>query len=101
MQPPPPPNAPQGCNAVICMPVTTPDIKVSAVRALGGTVELVGESYNETQAHAQARAAAEGRVFIAPYDDPYVVAGQGTIAAGEVGVGFRVGGGRAGCHRCG
>ena len=35
------------------MPESTPDIKVSAVRALGGTVELVGESYNETQAHAQ------------------------------------------------
>lgn len=70
-----------GCSAVICMPTTTPDIKVAAVRGLGGTVELVGESYQETQAHAQARAAAEGRVFIAPYDDPYTIAGQGTIAA--------------------
>ncbi|GAB4821594.1 hypothetical protein N2152v2_008640 [Parachlorella kessleri] len=68
-----------GTNSVICMPESTPDIKVSAVRALGGTVELVGESYNEAQAHAQARAAAEGRVFIAPYDDPYTIAGQGTI----------------------
>lgn len=70
-----------GCSAIICMPTTTPDIKVAAVRALGGTVELVGESYQETQSHAQARAAAEGRVFIPPYDDPYVIAGQGTIAA--------------------
>jgi threonine dehydratase len=70
-----------GCGAVICMPTTTPDIKVAAVRALGGEVELVGESYQETQAHAQARSAAEGRAFIAPYDDPYTVAGQGTVAA--------------------
>ena len=42
-----------GCSAVIVMPVTTPDIKVTAVRALGGDVELVGESYQEAQAHAQ------------------------------------------------
>ena len=42
-----------GCSAVIVMPVTTPDIKVTAVRALGGEVELVGESYQEAQAHAQ------------------------------------------------
>ncbi len=46
----------QGCTATICMPVTTPDIKIDAVRRLGGVVELVGESYSETQAHAQARA---------------------------------------------
>ena len=45
----------QGCNAVICMPTTTPDIKVKAVRRLGGVVELVGDSYTETQTHAQAR----------------------------------------------
>lgn len=70
-----------GCSAIICMPTTTPDIKVAAVRALGGQVELAGESYQETQAYAQARAASEGRVFIAPYDDPYTIAGQGTIAA--------------------
>jgi threonine dehydratase len=69
------------CSAVICMPTTTPDIKVAAVRALGGNVELAGDSYQETQAHAQARSANEGRVFIAPYDDPYTIAGQGTIAA--------------------
>lgn len=68
-----------GCTAVICMPTTTPDIKVRAVMALGGDVDLAGESYQEAQAHAQSRAAAEGRVFIAPYDDPYTIAGQGTI----------------------
>eukprot|EP00192_Tetraselmis_astigmatica_P008413 CAMPEP_0117648422 /NCGR_PEP_ID=MMETSP0804-20121206/392_1 /TAXON_ID=1074897 /ORGANISM="Tetraselmis astigmatica, Strain CCMP880" /LENGTH=655 /DNA_ID=CAMNT_0005454015 /DNA_START=38 /DNA_END=2006 /DNA_ORIENTATION=+ len=70
-----------GCSAVICMPTNTPNIKVDAVRRLGGQVELVGESYNETQAYAMERAEADGRVFIAPYDDPYTIAGQGTIAA--------------------
>ena len=44
----------QGCQATICMPVTTPDIKVANVRRLGGTVELVGESYQEAQGHALA-----------------------------------------------
>lgn len=43
----------QGCEATVCMPTTTPDIKVDAVRRLGGAVELVGESYQETQAYAQ------------------------------------------------
>ena len=43
----------QGCKATICMPVTTPEIKINAVRKMGGTVELVGESYSETQLHAQ------------------------------------------------
>lgn len=70
-----------GCTATICMPVTTPEIKVSAVRRLGGHVELVGETYQEAQAHAQACSAADGRVFVAPYDDPYTIAGQGTIGA--------------------
>ena len=44
----------QGCSAVICMPTSTPDIKVKAVLRLGGTVDLVGDSYTETQTHAQA-----------------------------------------------
>lgn len=48
----------QGCEALICMPVTTPQIKVDAVRRLGGTVQLVGESYTETQSHAWVRATA-------------------------------------------
>ena len=43
----------QGCKATICMPVTTPEIKVDAVRRMGGLVELIGESYSETQAAAQ------------------------------------------------
>ncbi|KAF8072663.1 TD1 [Scenedesmus sp. PABB004] len=68
-----------GCTAIICMPENTPDIKVANVRRLGGVVELVGESYQEAQAHAQARALAEGLTFVAPYDDPLTIAGQGTI----------------------
>ncbi len=43
----------QGCKAVICMPTSTPGIKIDAVRRLGGTVELVGETYSETQTYAQ------------------------------------------------
>ncbi|KAI8101593.1 hypothetical protein M9435_001696 [Picochlorum sp. BPE23] len=70
-----------GCKAIICMPINTPEIKVAAVKALGGTVELVGESYQETQAYAQKKSRDEGMVFIAPYDDPYTIAGQGTVGA--------------------
>lgn len=70
-----------GCKAIICMPTNTPEIKVAAVRALGGTVELVGESYQETQAYAQEKSRKDGMVFIAPYDDPYTIAGQGTVGA--------------------
>ena len=47
------PGCAQGCKATICMPVTTPGIKVDAVRRLGAIVEMVGESYTETQSHAQ------------------------------------------------
>ncbi len=61
------------------MPVNTPEIKVTNVRKLGGQVVLVGESYQEAQAAAVARAAAEGLTFIPPYDDPHTIAGQGTI----------------------
>lgn len=69
-----------GCKATICMPVNTPEIKIANVKRLGGVVELVGESYQEAQAHALRRSAEEGLVFIAPYDDPLTIAGQGTIA---------------------
>jgi threonine dehydratase len=68
-----------GTRAVICMPVATPEIKVANVRRLGGEVALVGESYQEAQAAALSRAAEEGLTFIAPYDDPYTIAGQATI----------------------
>ena len=67
------------CDAVIAMPVTTPQIKVDAVRALGATVALEGENYDATQAYAKRRAEEEGRTFVPPFDDPLVVAGQGTV----------------------
>eukprot|EP00227_Mantoniella_beaufortii_P021196 CAMPEP_0197578608 /NCGR_PEP_ID=MMETSP1326-20131121/2741_1 /TAXON_ID=1155430 /ORGANISM="Genus nov. species nov., Strain RCC2288" /LENGTH=652 /DNA_ID=CAMNT_0043141797 /DNA_START=235 /DNA_END=2193 /DNA_ORIENTATION=- len=67
------------CSAVIAMPVTTPAIKVNAVRRLGATVVLEGENFDATQAYAKRRAVEEGRTFIPPFDDPLVVAGQGTV----------------------
>jgi threonine dehydratase len=68
-----------GCRATIVMPVTTPSIKVRAVRALGAEVVLHGDSYDEAEARARALAAELGRVFVPPYDDPDVIAGQGTV----------------------
>ncbi|KAK0606209.1 hypothetical protein LWI29_035211 [Acer saccharum] len=68
-----------GCHAVIAMPITTPEIKWKSVERLGATVVLVGESYDEAQAYAKKRAEDEGRTFIAPFDHPEVIAGQGTI----------------------
>ncbi|KAK4377724.1 hypothetical protein RND71_004020 [Anisodus tanguticus] len=68
-----------GCNAVIAMPVTTPDIKWKSVKRLGATVVLVGNSYDEAQAYAKERAEAEGCTFIPPFDHPDVIVGQGTV----------------------
>ncbi len=68
-----------GCRALIVMPVTTPRIKVKAVEARGAEVLLHGESYDEAYAHAVYLADIEGLTFIHPYDDPDVIAGQGTI----------------------
>jgi threonine dehydratase len=68
-----------GCEAVIVMPQTTPRIKVDAVLTLGARVVLHGDSFEEAYAHSQTLAAAEGRVYIHPYDDLDVIAGQGTI----------------------
>ena len=68
-----------GCRAVIVMPSTTPEVKVRAVRALGGEVVLHGETYDECSAEACRRCEAEGLTFIHPFDDPEVIAGQGTI----------------------
>ncbi|KAH0720706.1 hypothetical protein KY285_005578 [Solanum tuberosum] len=62
-----------GCNAIIVMPVTTPEIKWKSVERLGGNVVLMGDVYDESQAYA------EGRTFIPPFDHPDVIAGQGTI----------------------
>ncbi|KAF5747847.1 threonine dehydratase biosynthetic chloroplastic [Tripterygium wilfordii] len=68
-----------GCDAVIAMPVTTPEIKWQSVERLGATVVLVGDSYDEAQAYAKKRAKEEGRTFIPPFDHPDVIMGQGTI----------------------
>uniref|UniRef100_A0A7N2N1A8 Threonine dehydratase n=2 Tax=Quercus lobata TaxID=97700 RepID=A0A7N2N1A8_QUELO len=68
-----------GCNAVIAMPVTTPEIKWQSVKKLGATVVLVGDAYDETQAYAKKRAIEEGRIFIPPFDHPDVITGQGTV----------------------
>lgn len=68
-----------GVRAVIVMPATTPRIKVDAVRTRGGEVVLAGESYSEAYAHAMEREKRDGLTFVHPYDDPDVIAGQGTI----------------------
>ena len=64
---------------VIVMPVTTPDIKVEAVKALGGEILLHGDSYDEALAKARELADTKGLTFIHAYDDPDVIAGQGTV----------------------
>ena len=71
----------RGIRAVIVMPITTPSIKVDAVRALGGEVILHGDTYDEAQAHARQLESEQQLIFIHPFDDPDVIAGQGTIAA--------------------
>jgi len=68
-----------GCEAVIVMPMTTPRIKVDAVRRLGAKVILHGDSFDAAYAHSQSLMATGGKVYIHPYDDPDVIAGQGTI----------------------
>ncbi|TKC89644.1 threonine ammonia-lyase, biosynthetic [Trinickia terrae] len=75
--------AKMGVKAVIVVPVTTPQVKVDAVRAHGGpTVEVVqaGESYSDAYAHAVKLQEERGLTFVHPFDDPYVIAGQGTAA---------------------
>jgi threonine dehydratase len=69
-----------GCRAVIVMPTTTPAIKINAVRARGAEVVLFGESYSDAYAHALEVERSEGLTFVHPYDDPEVIAGQGTLA---------------------
>jgi threonine dehydratase len=68
-----------GCRAVIVMPVTTPRIKVNAVAARGAEVVLHGDSYDEAYAHALRLKRKRGLTFVHPYNDPEVIAGQGTI----------------------
>lgn len=68
-----------GCQANIVMPVTTPELKSDAVLALGANVILHGESYSEAYAHALELQQQHQYVFVHPFDDPDVIAGQGTI----------------------
>ncbi|CAM0875173.1 unnamed protein product [Alopecurus aequalis] len=67
------------CDAVIVMPVTTPEIKWQSVERLGATVVLKGDSYDEAQSYAKLRCEQEGRTFIPPFDHPDIIAGQGTV----------------------
>jgi threonine dehydratase len=69
----------RGIPAVIVMPVTTPAIKVQAVAALGGEVVLHGEIFDAAYDHAMKLAAERQLVFVHPFDDPDVIAGQGTV----------------------
>ncbi|MBL8386802.1 MAG: threonine ammonia-lyase, biosynthetic [Hydrogenophaga sp.] len=69
-----------GTRAVIVMPTTTPQVKVDAVRGLGGEVVLHGDSYSDAYAHAVHLQKKQGLTFVHPFDDPDVIAGQGTIA---------------------
>jgi len=68
-----------GVRAVVVMPTTTPSIKVDAVRRLGGEVVIHGDGFDEARLHALALCEAHNFVFVHPYDDPDVIAGQGTI----------------------
>jgi threonine dehydratase len=68
-----------GLRALLVMPRTTPEIKVDAVRELGAEVVLAGDSYAEAQARCLELAAETGLAFVHPFDDPLVIAGQGTI----------------------
>ena len=69
-----------GSRAVIVMPVTTPQLKVDAVAALGAEVVLHGDSYSDAYGHALALQQQQNLSFIHPFDDPEVIAGQGTVA---------------------
>jgi threonine dehydratase len=68
-----------GCRALIVMPVTTPAVKIDAVRARGGEVVLHGESYSDAYQHALTLEKKLKLTFVHPFDDPDVIAGQGTI----------------------
>ena len=70
----------RGIPAVIVMPLTTPDIKVQAVADFGGEIVLHGDDYDQAYEHAVELGRQRGLVFVHPFDDPDVIAGQGTIA---------------------
>lgn len=69
-----------GIDALIVMPKTTPRIKIEAVEKFGGSVVLFGENYSEAAEYAAKMQEESGRVFIHPFDDDLVIAGQGTVA---------------------
>ena len=69
-----------GIPATVVMPVTTPFVKVAATKAYGADVVLDGEGISEAQARAEAIAHARNLTWVHPYDDPHVIAGQGTVA---------------------
>ena len=69
-----------GCRATIVMPETTPQIKIDAVKNFGGEVVLKGVSYNDAYDHAMELVEKSGLTYIPPFDDPDVIAGQGTVA---------------------
>jgi threonine dehydratase len=69
-----------GINAVIVMPKTTPEIKITAVKRLGAEVVLHGNNYDEAKDYATGVAKQEGKAYIPPYDHPVVIAGQATVA---------------------
>ena len=69
-----------GVKATIVMPKTTPDVKVNNVRRLGGKVVLHGDAYDDAAAYAQKLVKEKGMTYVHPFDDPDVIAGQGTVA---------------------
>ena len=69
-----------GTRAVIVMPTTTPQLKIDAVRTLGAETVLAGESYSDAYDHAVKLQQEQGLTFVHPFDDPDVIAGQGTVA---------------------
>jgi len=69
-----------GVKATIVMPRTTPDVKVNNVRRLGGKAVLIGDAFDDARRHSEKLMEEKGLVYIHPYDDPEVIAGQGTIA---------------------
>jgi threonine dehydratase len=69
-----------GVKALIVMPRTTPSIKVESVRDYGARIKLSGDTYDEAYMYAAAQAEEKGMTFVHPYDDPEVIAGQGTVA---------------------
>ncbi|WP_343742558.1 threonine ammonia-lyase, biosynthetic [Herbaspirillum huttiense] len=68
-----------GCRAVIVMPTTTPQVKIDAVKARGGEVVLFGDSFTDAYEHALTLEKKQKLTFVHPFDDPYVIAGQGTV----------------------